>query len=107
MEGGWHDIAATGDIPVGGMIAAEIDGRAILVCHVREGWFALDDSCTHAAARLHEGWLRGFRLVCPLHGAAFDVRDGMPLGPPAFRPVAAHRVRISAGRVEVALGQAG
>ena len=106
MADTWYDIAATADVKVGGMIAASIDGRAILVCHVREGWFALDDACTHAEARLHEGWLHGCRLVCPLHGAAFDVRDGRVLGPPAFHWLATHRVRVVAARVEVALGHA-
>ncbi len=107
MAAGWHDIAAVRDIPVGGMIAAEIDGRAIVVCHVREGWFALDDTCTHAAAQLHEGLLCGCRLVCPLHGAAFDVRDGRVLGPPAFHWLPTQHVRIAGLRVEVALAELG
>jgi len=107
MADGWHDVAAAADVKVGGTIAASINRRAILVCRVREGWFALDDTCTHAEARLHEGWLRGCRLVCPLHGAAFDVRDGRVLGPPAFHWLATHRVRVVAGRLEVALGTAG
>jgi len=107
MAAGWHDIAAVGDMPVGHMIAAEIDGRAIFVCHVREGWFALDDTCTHAAARLHEGMLRGCRLTCPLHGAIYDVRDGRVLGPPAFHWLTTHRVRIVGERVEVALAESG
>src|ERR1700741_1132109 len=80
----WRDVAAADAIPVGGMLALAIDGRAIVLCRTPEGWFAVDDRCTHAEARLHEGWLRGCRLVCPLHGAAFDVRDGRVLGPPAF-----------------------
>lgn len=101
----WHDVAAAADVPLGRMISAEIDGRAIVICHVREGWYALDDSCTHAAARLHEGWLHGCRLVCPLHGAAFDIRSGFALGPPAFRPLVMHRVRVVGARVEVALAQ--
>ena len=107
MAGGWSDIAAVGEIPVGGMFAAEVDGRAVLVCHLDEGWFAVDDKCTHAEARLSEGWLRGCRLACPLHGAAFDVRDGRVLGPPAFHWLATHRVRVAGERVEVALAESG
>lgn len=105
MSERWHGVAAAPDIPLGGMIGAEIDGRAIVICHVREGWFALDDGCTHAAARLHAGFLRGCRLVCPLHGAAFDIRDGRALGPPASWPVVTHRVRVVGARVEVALAR--
>lgn len=85
------------------MSGVEVAGRAIVVCNSREGWFALDDVCTHAYARMHEGRLRGCRLICPLHGASFDVRDGSVLGAPATAPLAIYRVRITDGEVEIAL----
>jgi nitrite reductase/ring-hydroxylating ferredoxin subunit len=61
--------------------------------------FALDDLCTHAHARMSEGRLKGSRLLCPLHGAAFDVRDGRPVGGPASQPLRVHRVRIEDGMI--------
>lgn len=85
------------------MKAFEIAGREIVVCHSREGWFALDNICSHAYARMCEGRLRGIRLICPLHGASFDVRDGSVLGAPANAPLARHALRIVDGQVEVAL----
>ncbi|MBV8783496.1 MAG: non-heme iron oxygenase ferredoxin subunit [Gammaproteobacteria bacterium] len=91
------------ELPQGAMRAFELQGREIVLCHTREGLFALDNICTHAHARLCEGRLRATRLVCPLHGGAFDIRDGRPLGPPAELPLATHVVRISAGVIEVAL----
>lgn len=101
----WRDVTAADAIPVGGMLNTEIDGRAIVLCHTAHGWFAVDDICTHAQARLHEGWLRGCKIVCPLHGAAFDVRDGRVLGPPAFHWLVTHRVREHGGRILVAIGK--
>ncbi|MBV9619753.1 MAG: Rieske 2Fe-2S domain-containing protein, partial [Gammaproteobacteria bacterium] len=80
-----------------------LEGREVVLCRTREGLYALDNICTHAHARLCEGRLRATRLVCPLHGGAFDIRDGRPLGPPAQVPLGAHRVRISDGVIEVAL----
>ena len=50
--------------------------------------------------------LRLIQLIIPAVGAAFDVRDGRVLGPPAFHWLATHRVRVVAARVEVALGHA-
>lgn len=85
------------------MRACEISGRPVLVCRTKEGVFALDDVCTHAYARLHEGRLRGWRLICPLHGGSFDVRDGRALGAPAACPLARHATRIVGDAVEVAL----
>ena len=91
------------ELPPGSMRSCVIDGREIVVCHTREGVFALDNICTHAHARLCEGRLRATRLVCPLHGASFDIRDGRVLGPPAVVPMLTHAVRIVDGTVEVAL----
>ena len=50
-----------------------------------------------------ESRLRGTRLICPLHGASFDARDGRVLAPPATAPLCQHAVRISDGVIEVAL----
>jgi nitrite reductase/ring-hydroxylating ferredoxin subunit len=91
------------ELPAGSMRACLVGAREIVICHTREGVFALDNICTHAHARLCEGWLRATRLVCPLHGAAFDVRDGRVLGPPALLPLSTHAVRIVDGAIEVAV----
>jgi nitrite reductase/ring-hydroxylating ferredoxin subunit len=91
------------DVPLGSMRTCLIGGREILICHTREGVFALDNICTHAHARLCEGRLRATRVVCPLHGGTFDIRDGRVLGPPAEVPLPTHAVRIVEGTIEVAL----
>ena len=85
------------------MRAVDLAGRDVLLCHTREGWFALDDVCTHAYARLHEGRLHGVRLICPMHGASFDCRSGTVLGAPALVPLATHAIRVVGADVEVAL----
>jgi 3-phenylpropionate/trans-cinnamate dioxygenase ferredoxin subunit len=91
------------EVPLGGMRTATLGGVELVICHTREGVFALDNICTHAHARLCEGRLRATRLVCPLHGASFDIRDGRVLGPPADVPLPTHAVRIVEDTIEVAL----
>jgi nitrite reductase/ring-hydroxylating ferredoxin subunit len=59
--------------------------------------------CTHALARMSEGRLKGTRLICPMHGAAFDVKTGAVLSAPATQPLTSHTVRIVDGAIEVAL----
>jgi 3-phenylpropionate/trans-cinnamate dioxygenase ferredoxin subunit len=90
-------------IAQGSMQARVLEGREIVICHTREGVFALDNICTHAHARMCEGRLRATRLVCPLHGASFDIRDGKVLGPPAVVPLPTFQVRVIDGTIEVAL----
>lgn len=89
------------DLPAGQMRCVEVAGRQILLCHTRDGIHAVDNICTHAFARMDEGRLRGHRLICPLHGASFDVRTGAVLGAPASQPLASHPVRVSDGYIEV------
>jgi nitrite reductase/ring-hydroxylating ferredoxin subunit len=91
------------ELPLGEMRAITLAGRELLICHTRAGLFALDNICTHAEARLCEGRLRATRLVCPLHGAAFDVRDGRVLAPPAVSPLPTHALRVQGGVIEVAV----
>src|SRR5579862_4429695 len=93
------------ELPLGSMRAVMLEGREILLCHTREGLFALDNICTHAHARLCEGRLRATRLVCPLHGASFDIRDGRPLGPPVV-PLPTHQVRVVEDAIEVSVADA-
>lgn len=101
MSENWQAIFSVEALPPGSLRACTIDGRELVVCHSKDGLYALDNTCTHAYARLSEGRLRGVRLVCPLHGAAFDVRDGRALGAPASKPLATHRVRVVDGQVEL------
>jgi 3-phenylpropionate/trans-cinnamate dioxygenase ferredoxin subunit len=91
------------EIPQGSMQAKVLEGREIVICHTREGVFALDNICTHAHARMCEGRLRATRLVCPLHGASFDIRDGRVLGAPAVVPLPTYPVRVVDGMIEVSL----
>src|SRR5271170_527576 len=93
------------EIPQGTMQARVLEGREIVICHTREGVFALDNVCTHAHARMCEGRLRATRLVCPLHGASLDIRDGRVLGPPATVALPTHAVRVVDGAIEVALAE--
>lgn len=91
------------DVPEGKMRPCVIAGREVVICHTKDGVYALDNVCSHAYARMHEGRLRGFRIICPLHGASFDVRDGRVLGSPASQALPTHRVSVIDGEVRVAL----
>ena len=100
-------VLALADLPAGRMHSCMLGGRELVICHTSAGLFALDNICTHAEARLCEGRLRGTRLLCPLHGAAFDVRDGRVLAPPAVQALATHPVRVTGPVIEVALNFCG
>lgn len=94
------------DVAEGTMHACTVGGREIVVCRTKDGIFALDNICTHAYAKLNEGRLRGTRLICPLHGASFDVRNGRVLGAPATRPLMTHALTVIDDRIEISVAPA-
>jgi len=102
----FHPIGELAALRPGRMLACTVEGRSLVICRTADGLHALDDVCTHAHAKMSEGRLRGTRLVCPLHGAAFDVTHGGVLAGPAPRPLAVHQVRVVDGTIEVALDPA-
>ncbi|QWR76590.1 Rieske (2Fe-2S) protein [Candidatus Magnetomonas plexicatena] len=59
-----------------GMTGIDDDGHSILVVRVDNNYFALGDVCPHKKCRLHTGALKGSTVICPCHGAAFDVTTG-------------------------------
>jgi anthranilate 1,2-dioxygenase ferredoxin subunit len=82
-------------------VAAAAGGRAIAVFRLGEDLFALDDQCTHGAARLSDGWVEDGCVECPLHQGAFDIRSGAPCKAPVTEAVRSFAVRVTGGRVEV------
>jgi 3-phenylpropionate/trans-cinnamate dioxygenase ferredoxin subunit len=89
-------------VPAGQCRAFDIGGASVLVCHTGDGFHAIENVCSHAGTPLHNGRLRGNRIICPLHGASFDVRDGSATRP-ASRPVRTWPLRVNEGRIEIAL----
>jgi 3-phenylpropionate/trans-cinnamate dioxygenase ferredoxin subunit len=100
-------VAGLNEIAKGQTLCVEVDGREILLCHTSDGLYAVDNLCTHAAARLCEGKLKGNRLLCPLHGAAFDVRDGSALTRPASIPLATYPVSVEGDSICLHLNATG
>ncbi len=82
---------------------ADVGTYGIVVCRVDGKLHAIEDNCSHADTPLSEGRLRGAMVVCPLHGAQFDVRDGSHQGPPAWEGVTCYPIEEAADDVTVDL----
>ncbi|HZX22030.1 MAG TPA: non-heme iron oxygenase ferredoxin subunit [Woeseiaceae bacterium] len=103
MVESFHPVARVSDIPKKQCRSFTVAGSDIVVAHTKDGFFAVADLCTHAETRLSQGRLKGCRIVCPLHGAAFDLRDGRVVKGPAMLPVRPYPVRIVGDMLEVSV----
>lgn len=97
----YKTVAQADAIPVGSYHSATVNGQRILVCHTPEGFFTIENECSHAMGRLKGGDLKDCLITCPLHGAQFDVRDGAPKATPASKPIATFPTRVVNGAVQV------
>lgn len=102
----YTDVAGVDSIEEKSFACFQVGGRAVVICRFRDAYFAVENACSHAQSRFDEGRLRGYRLMCPLHGASFDIRDGSVAGAPARQPIRAYPVRVVDGRVQVDLSAA-
>jgi 3-phenylpropionate/trans-cinnamate dioxygenase ferredoxin component len=78
----------------------------IALYRLHDGFYATDDTCTHAQASLAAGDidLEECTIECPYHASLFDIRSGQVLSLPASRPVKTYRVAVVDGEVFVDIG---
>ena len=81
----------------------EVNGTQFVICRFRDEYFAIENRCSHALSTFDEGRMRGYRIMCPLHGGSFDIRDGSCTGLPATQPIRSFPLRITDGMIEVAV----
>jgi len=75
----------------------EVDGILVVVVNLDGEYYCIEDVCTHDGGPLGEGDLDDGEIVCPRHGARFDLRTGAAVKLPAFEPVATYEVKVQDG----------
>lgn len=99
----FSEIAPASELPNGERLYLEIDGRALVIFNIAGQLFAIGDICTHDDGPLGDGDLEGFNIVCPRHGAEFDVRTGEVVQMPAVVDIPAYPVRVVDGMIQVGI----
>ena len=100
---GFTDVAAADEVPAKGFVVKIVGEVQLVLARYDDAVHAVENLCSHAFARFDDGRLRGYRLMCPLHGACFDIRTGASMGPPAAHGIRSFPVEIVDDRVFVNL----
>lgn len=94
-----YRVATVDQLKDGEMMAIKVEGEPILLAKVDGCFYAVKDCCTHQDAPLSQGHLEGVRVICPHHGAQFDLKTGKALTFPAVTPVETYTVVVEEGVV--------
>ena len=94
-------VAKRDQIPPGTAQKVVVDGVEVLLCNYDGEIYAVEDVCTHDGGPLDQGQLMGNKIMCPRHGAIFDVTTGAALTMPAIIPLPTYTVRIEGDDVYV------
>jgi 3-phenylpropionate/trans-cinnamate dioxygenase ferredoxin subunit len=94
-------VAKKSAIAPGAMLRVLANDTAVLLCNCDGEIYAVQDLCTHDGGALDAGELEDCRLMCPRHGAYFDVKTGKALTLPAIFPLPTYTVRIDGDDVYI------
>jgi 3-phenylpropionate/trans-cinnamate dioxygenase ferredoxin subunit len=97
----WVDVAKESDFKPGSWRTLDVDDVMIAVFNLDGKFYAIEDICTHDGDVLTGGEIVGHEIVCPRHGARFDITTGEVLAEPAYEDLPTFPVRVHAGMVQV------
>lgn len=97
------EIAPESELPNGERLYVEIEGLPIVIFNIAGQLFAIGDVCSHDNGPLGDGLLDGNLIVCPRHGAEFDIRTGKAVTLPAVVDIPAYPVRVADGKIEIGI----
>ena len=100
----WVKAADRGALSDGEVIGVVVAGHEIALYEMDGALFATDDICTHAYAKLSDGWMEKGEIECPLHAGRFDIKTGKATAPPCIDDVKTYPVRLVGDEIQVKLG---
>jgi 3-phenylpropionate/trans-cinnamate dioxygenase ferredoxin subunit len=89
------------ELPPGERLFMTIDDAQIIIFNLAGMLYAIGDVCSHDGNLLDDAPIEGHEVVCPRHGARFDVRNGKVLALPAVVDIPAYPVRVREKLIEV------
>lgn len=102
MSETFHPTVEEASLSAGSAVGLIVNDWPVVLCLSENGLSAMLNRCTHAASELSSGRVRRGMIMCPLHGARFELSSGRCIGG-AYRPLMTFKTRVVDGCVEVAV----
>lgn len=90
----FEEIASIDDFQDADRLEVFVEDTPVLLIRVVDQYFAIEDVCTHDGQPLTDGCIEEGAIVCPRHGARFDLQTGKALCMPATKPVRTFEVEV-------------
>lgn len=94
-------VCSAEELPEGERLFLEVDEISIVLLNQAGEYYAIADICTHDDGPLGEGEVEDHEIICPRHGARFDIRTGDVLALPAIKDVPVFPTRVVNGMIEI------
>jgi 3-phenylpropionate/trans-cinnamate dioxygenase ferredoxin subunit len=92
-------VAAVQEIPENERLFIEINELPIVIFSLNGEYFATGDICSHDRGPIGEGQIEGYEVICPRHGARFDIRTGKVTRFPAASDIPSYPTKIEDGNL--------
>jgi naphthalene 1,2-dioxygenase system ferredoxin subunit len=102
-DDGWVKAADRGKLGDGEVLGVIVAGKEIALYDLDGTLYATDDICTHAYAKLSDGWLDRDEIECPLHAGRFDPKTGKATAPPCTEDLKTYPVRLVGDEIQIKL----
>jgi 3-phenylpropionate/trans-cinnamate dioxygenase ferredoxin subunit len=94
-------VAKVSDLEPGEKMLVEYEDEDVGLFNLDGEFYAISDVCTHDDGPLVEGEVEGDHVICPRHGARFNIKTGEQTMP-AFAPVPLYEVKIEGEDIFIA-----
>lgn len=99
----FYPVCPVEELPSGERLFITFGDVPIVIFNLSEAYYTIEDVCTHDDGPLGEGDIEGHEVICPRHGARFDIRTGQVTALPAVKSVRSFPVRINQGMLEIGM----
>ena len=100
------EIAPVDQIPTGERLFVELGGKSIVLINLAGKLFAIGDVCSHDNGPVGDGEIEENEIICPRHGARFNIHTGKATSLPAIVDIPAYPVRVVEEMVEIGIPKA-
>ena len=97
------DVCSVSDLGAGERLEIELGKFSVILLKVGDQFHAIGNLCTHDNGPIGEGEIEGDEIICPRHGARFDINSGKATHLPAVVGIPIFPVRINGDLIQVGI----